>query len=117
MDRKWTHVMFAAGGLMIAWILSKTIDWVWGYFAKPQAMTVGALALVIAGVVTFVAWKSERLFTLASEVSGELRKVTWPTRQETINSTIVVIITTVIASGILGLFDGVWSAVTRKIYG
>ena len=109
--------MFAAGGVVLAWLLSKSIDWVWGYFAKPNSMTVGTIALVIAGVVTLVTWRNERLFNLANEVTGELRKVTWPTRQETINSTMIVIFTTLLAAGILGLFDGVWSWVTRKIYG
>ncbi len=117
MDRKWTHVMFAAGGLILAWLLSNSIDWIWGYFAKPQSMTVSTIAVVVAGLVTLIAWKNERLFTLASEVAGELKKVTWPTRQETINSTMIVIFTTLLAAGILGLFDGVWSWVTRKIYG
>jgi preprotein translocase SecE subunit len=32
-------------------------------------------------------------------------------------STIIVIVTTVIASGFLGVFDAVWSWVTRMIYG
>ena len=109
--------MFAGFGMLLAWILSKSIDWIWGYFAKPQSMTVGTIAVVVAGVVTLIAWKNERLFTLLSEVAGELKKVTWPTRQETINSTMIVIFTTLLAAGILGLFDGVWSWVTRKIYG
>ena len=90
MDRKWTHVMFAGFGMLLAWILSKSIDWIWGYFAKPQSMTVGTIAVVVAGVVTLIAWKNERLFTLLSEVAGELKKVTWPTREQVRNLTVLV---------------------------
>jgi preprotein translocase subunit SecE len=39
------------------------------------------------------------------ETIGELRKVTWPTRQEAINLTIVVLIVTFTMSVFLGLLD------------
>lgn len=116
MDRKWTHVIFAGGGLVLAWFLSKTIDWLWGYFAKPNSMTVGAIALVVAGIVAFVAWSNEKLFNLANEVAGELRKVTWPSREETVNSTFIVIVTTIVAAVILGSMDQFWAFVTKKIF-
>ena len=77
----------------------------------------GSAAFVIAGVATVIAWRNEQVFGLASEVAGELRKVSWPSRKETLQSTIVVIVTTIIASAFLGVFDYTWSWVTRMIYG
>jgi len=117
MERKWTHVMFAVGGIVVAWLLAKCGDWAWSYFGKPNSFAIGAAAFLVAGVATLIAWRNEEVFGLASEVAAELRKVTWPTRKETVSSTIVVIVTTIIASLFLGLFDGVWSWVTRMIYG
>ena len=117
MERKWVHVMFAMAGLLLAWLLAKCGDWGWSYFGKPNDLYVGLGACAIAGVATYIAWKNEELFTLASEVTSELRKVTWPTRRETLNSTIVVIATTIIASLLLGFFDAVWAWATRMIYG
>jgi len=117
MERKWVHVMFAMAGLLLAWLLAKCGDWAWSYFGKPNDLYVGLGATAIAGVATYIAWKNEELFTLASEVTSELRKVTWPTRRETLNSTIVVIATTIIASLLLGFFDAVWAWATRMIYG
>jgi preprotein translocase subunit SecE len=117
MDRKWVHVMFAMAGLLLAWLLAKCGDWAWSYFGKPNDLYVGLGACLIAGVATYIAWKNEELFTLASEVTSELRKVTWPDRRETLNSTIVVIATTIIASLLLGFFDAVWAWATRMIYG
>jgi preprotein translocase subunit SecE len=117
MDRKWTHVMFAVAGLVLAWLLSKSGEWAWGYFGKPNTTIVGGISLLIAGIATLVAWRNEQIFALAGEVVGELGKVSWPTRKETMTSTVVVIVTTIVASAFLGLFDGIWSWVTRLIYG
>jgi preprotein translocase subunit SecE len=39
------------------------------------------------------------------ETVGELKKVNWPTRKETTNLTIVVLIVTIGMSGFLGLLD------------
>jgi len=61
-------------------------------------------------------WRHERVFTLANEVAGELRKVTWPTWEETRLSTIVVVVTTILVSVLLWLFDTAWAAITRVIY-
>jgi preprotein translocase subunit SecE len=110
--------MFAVAGLVVAWLLAKCGDWAWSYFGtKPNAFLVGASAFVVAGTATIIAWRNEVVFGLASEVAGELRKVSWPSRKETLQSTIVVIITTIIASAFLGVFDAIWSWVTRMIYG
>jgi preprotein translocase subunit SecE len=51
------------------------------------------------------------------ETVGELRKVSWPTRQEAINLTIVVLIVVVIMSSILGFLDFVFSRLIAVILG
>jgi preprotein translocase subunit SecE len=43
------------------------------------------------------------------ETSGELRKVTWPTRQEATSLTIVVLIVVALMSTFLGLLDFIYS--------
>ena len=117
MDKKWTHVLFGAGGLLLAWILSKAGEWVWGYFGKPNTMLIGFGAFAVAALIAYVCWKNEEIFEVADETMGELSKVSWPSWPETVNSTVIVIITTVISSLILGVFDSVWSWVTHMIYG
>jgi preprotein translocase subunit SecE len=117
MDRKWTHVLFAVGGIVLAWLLDKSGEWAWSYFGKPNSFAVGTGAVLVAGLATLIAWKNEQVFGLAQEVTTELKKVTWPTRKETVSSTIVVIVTTIFSALLLGMFDGVWSWVTRMIYG
>jgi preprotein translocase subunit SecE len=116
MEKKWTYLLFALGGLVLAYLLLKIGDWAWSYYGtKPNELLLGALAFGTGGVVAILALRNERLFTLASEVTAELKKVSWPTRQETISATIVVIVTVVIASLVLGVYDALWSFLTRYI--
>jgi len=49
------------------------------------------------------------------ESIGELKKVNWPTRQEAINLTIIVLIVTFSMSAVLGLLDFVFSKVIAFI--
>jgi len=49
------------------------------------------------------------------EVRAEFRKVTWPTRKQTVGSTVVVIIVVVIISAFLGIVDMGLSGLLRVI--
>ena len=47
----------------------------------------------------------EKLMQFLNEVKGEMKKVSWPNRQEIISSTIVIIITVTIVVIYVGLVD------------
>jgi len=47
----------------------------------------------------------EKILQFFREVRVEIKKVTWPTRKETMASTIVVLITTFIIGAFLGIVD------------
>jgi preprotein translocase subunit SecE len=49
------------------------------------------------------------------EVLAEFRKVAWPSRQELINSTVVVITVTVVVSLFLGAVDVVLARIVERI--
>ena len=51
------------------------------------------------------------------EVLAEFRKVTWPSRQELINSTVVVIVVTVVLAVFLGVIDIVLARAVEWILG
>ena len=53
--------------------------------------------------------------TFAEEIASELRKVTWPSLEETRAATIAVIVASLIAAALLGLFDVFWQFLTDKI--
>ena len=117
MERKWVHFLYAMTSLALLFLLIKTGGWVWEYFAKPKMLLLYGGATLITGVVAWLAWRNEELFNLASEVVAELSKVAWPTRRETGMATIVVIVTVIVASLFLGIFDALWAALTAVLYG
>ena len=49
------------------------------------------------------------------EVSVELKKVSWPTRQQTMNATVVVIVVSFIVAFFLGIVDIVLARVVGSI--
>jgi preprotein translocase subunit SecE len=57
----------------------------------------------------------QRIFNYIKQVYNELRKVTWPTRSELINSTIVVIIVSAIVAVIIFVLDLIFSNVLQMI--
>lgn len=112
---KYIQLTFAIGVLIVAFLLYKTGDWVWSYFSKPNDLMLQTVALGVGLVAGVVAYRNERIFAAASDVTRELEKVTWPSRKETYYATIVVIVTVAIATVILSAFDGAWSFLAGKI--
>jgi preprotein translocase subunit SecE len=116
-DRKWVYVMFAVGGMVAAYLLIKVGDWAWGYYGtKPNDLLIDGAAFAVAGVAAVIALRNERVFTLATEVSTELKKVTWPTRKETFAATVVVVVTVIVSSIFLGVFDSLWGWLTKMVF-
>ena len=50
-----------------------------------------------------------------NETRAELRKVTWPTREEAINLTTIIVIVTIIVAIFLGVLDFIFQEVTAGI--
>src|SRR5262245_17447843 len=108
LDRKWTYLMFAVGGVLVTYLLYMGVQWGWEYLhtsdfageyvSKPNTMLISLMSLALGGIAAAGALRNERLVELAGEVTSELRKVTWPTREETFAATIVVIVTVIVAS-------------------
>ncbi len=51
------------------------------------------------------------------ETIGELRKVTWPTRQEATNLTVIVLVVMIFMSIFLGLIDVTFGALRNMLLG
>jgi len=113
---RWVQYVFVVAGLFFLWFLDKLVTLVWSNFAEPPATVITGIAAVIGLGGAIALYRNERIHTLVSEVVTELAKVTWPTREETYVSTIVVIITSLIAAAVVGAFDFVWSFVTDLLY-
>ena len=71
---------------------------------------------IITGVLTFLILNRHPLVVqFTNEVVTELRKVTWPDREETIRSTTVVIGTTLFVALMLAIYDYVWAGITSSL--
>jgi preprotein translocase SecE subunit len=66
------------------------------------------------GIVTFLGMnRHAKVYSFSDESITELRKVTWPTKEEAIRSTTVCIITTFFIAATLAFYDYVWGRVTK----
>jgi len=78
----------------------------WYANAASSLRLVGMLAaVVIAGAIAAFTAPGRALREYLRETQFELRKVVWPTRQETLRTTAVVILVVVVLSVLLGLID------------
>jgi len=120
---KYVHALFFVGTAVVGWILVKLIEDIWatmhfkfGWVPTPSDWIAIAGGAILALLLGLYLWRHPKVNRLAVEIVTELSKVTWPTRKELSVSTVVVIVVSVVASIILGLFDLFWSWVTDFIY-
>ena len=57
----------------------------------------------------------KKIMDFINEVKTEMTKVSWPSREETIGSTVVVLVVVAIISVFIGLSDAVISKILGKI--
>jgi len=104
-ESQFDGVKWTAAGLLIAAMV------VANYYYSAQAEALRLLwnivvALIVLGIASFTE-KGKRAWIFAREARVELRKVVWPTRQETIQSTIMIIIVVVITALFLWGVDSI----------
>ena len=120
---RWVQFAYAACAITLAWFLIKLTGAIWTLLAdtvdvvpEPNATLIAVGAGLVAFITAVITYRSQKIHTFVVEVCVELSKVTWPTRKETWSQTVVVIIVSIIAAIILGVFDAVWSQITDFIY-
>jgi preprotein translocase subunit SecE len=59
----------------------------------------------------------EKIRKFLSEIAAEMKKVTWPTREELKESTKLVIIATIVVTLFVGLIDQILSLIIRRLLG
>jgi preprotein translocase subunit SecE len=73
------------------------------------------IGLAISAALWSWLWVKPETNNVAQEIAAELRKVTWPSLDETRAATVAVIVASIIAAVLLGLFDVFWQFLTDKI--
>lgn len=113
---RWVQFAFVTIAGLTFFLGDKLITFIWEYFSEPQPLIVTAAAALLGIATGVILYRHPKVRPLADEVASEMSKVTWPDRKETWYSTVVVIVTSILAAVYLGLFDTLWSAFTDLIY-
>jgi preprotein translocase subunit SecE len=122
---RYVHAIFFGGAVALAWLFIQIVDTMWTslfnwdviatWVPRPRGWASIAIGAAAAIGTALYMWRHPKVNRLAVEVVTELSKVTWPTRKELSASTVVVIVVSVIASIILGVFDMFWAWATDMI--
>ena len=122
--QRYVVVGIVALAIIAAFPLSHLFQWVWVYFGwddppilsrdLPLTSVIGYLLATAGAAYCFL---HKRTYQLALEVADEMAKVTWPSREETGNATVVVLVTVVVCSVFLGAFDAIWLWLTNLVLG
>ena len=114
---------FVAVGLLVWYVMAEFFTFAFGFRPSWHVGLIGSefnlsdLLGLLSGIGTGIAlWRHEQINTLSHEIANELKKVVWPSWEETRGATVVVIIVTIICALILGGYDAVWSVLTGWIY-
>ena len=94
---------------------------IWGnsYYREDLAVYIRALALiglaVLAGFLLFQTERGRNLWILIRDARSELRRVIWPNRQETLQTTLIVLVMVMIFALILWMLDSGLSFLTTLL--
>lgn len=91
-------VLIVIAGVAAYYVLPATVAPIW------HTLSVAG-AIVVAAGVTWFTTAGHAMRDYLRETQFEMRKVVWPTREETIRTTLVVILVVVLLSIVLGLID------------
>jgi len=69
-----------------------------------------ALSLFGGAASFFVLVRTRSAVNFTTEVVGELLRVTWPTREETMRASTTVVLTTLFTAGLLAVYDFTWKS-------
>jgi preprotein translocase subunit SecE len=116
-------ISFILAALLVSYVVAHGLHWAFlslGVIDRPllgdRFTTTTAIAAALAFGLAFALWRSPRVNGLAQEVVSELKKVTWPSMAETKAATVVVIITSILVSLLLGVFDLGFNWLIERIF-
>lgn len=125
---------FLAAAITVAYVIGRAIATGWNKLADSQwgidklpwlsRMTEDSRetwGLVAGGVVAIAAaayvYRRQDIRTWVNEAAMEMAKVTWPSKKEVTNGTIVVVVASLVSTIYLALLDRFWGFVTNLVYG
>jgi len=110
--QKYLYTGYFVAGCLVAYIGHHVALKFLGDGRDTLATALGMLAGLIFVVL---GWRADGLRTWAQETVDELAAVTWPSRQETYSATVVVLVTSIIATSVIFLLDQFWNYFTERV--
>ena len=107
--------------LMIS--VAMLIGGIWAYYFYQELAITPVRVAGLIGVTLVAAWVAAQstqgaaLFRFFKEADIERRKVVWPTHQETVQTSLMVIVVTIIISLLLAGVDWLLGALVRSLLG
>jgi preprotein translocase subunit SecE len=121
---RFVYAGYFAGAVAVGFMVSKVADFGWlrlqSYrpaIGDPRDEIVMPLSAAVGVGTALYFWYRTRARELAEEVAAEMSKVTWPSRTEVTNGTVVVIVTTIVSTVFFALMDKFWGFITNLVYG
>lgn len=109
--------MFWAAGLLVLIVGVASFFYLAGEVMTLFRVLALLVSIVLAGIIVGQTERGREMFGFVREADVERRKVVWPTRQETLQTTLVVLVITVIVAILLFLMDSVFGWVVRRLIG
>jgi preprotein translocase subunit SecE len=125
-NQRWVAIGYVVLALLAGTFLEHLLAAVFGLTTVTQPLTTprfgsdswtysSIIGLAIGVGAAIYLWRRQDTHDVSMEIAAELRKVTWPSLVETRAATIAVIVASLIAAALLGLFDVFWQFVTDKL--
>ena len=107
---KWVVVFALLAGVI-------TANYMYGELSVLYRAIAAVVIVAVAGFIAATTEKGSAFITFAKESRMEVRKVVWPTRQETNQTTLIVMVATLVMALILWGLDGIIVRVVGFITG
>jgi preprotein translocase SecE subunit len=116
-QRYITLTFLVAAALIGITVRSATVEGIaiagWADPLFLNLIQLSVIVAIVSGIASFfVLLRNQQAVSFVDEVVVEMRKIFWPDREETINSTTIVIVTCFIITASLATFDFIWAKVT-----
>ena len=122
--KRYVNLAFIFAAMIMAWFFMKFSAFVMGLASVTDVRLMGEhvtystiSGIVISIIVTILMWRSPKIYEGSLNVAREMKKVTWPTKSETVYAMKVVVATSLIVAAILFCFDVVAKELTELILG
>lgn len=112
--QRYVLLAFVIGALLTGWAVQAACVSGFAQFAILDrtffnVVSMSSLAGLLTGGITFVVLiRNPKTINFTDEVMGELYKVTWPTKDETVRASTTVIMTTLFIAAVLAAYDLLW---------